>query len=127
MRPPRPIRPGFRPIRRPFIRSSFVNWWGWSRPDYIEWRGEVDDTVYVYFRGHEVWSEEVHGRHVFDEGWRHGRPLPRLSVHVRLGRVEGRGHVWIEEQPRPHNDFTAIVGIHDPQRGADFYRFVLDW
>ena len=39
----------------------------------------------------------------------------------------GLGSVRVVQQPRPFNNFTAGVRIHDPQPGASHYRFRLNW
>ena len=91
----------------------------------ISWRGDVDDTVIVYFHGDRVRTETVTGdgpRNVSTFG-----RLPDRPVTVFLSEREGRGRTRIIQQPSAENDYTAAVRIKDPQGGRSHYEFRLSW
>jgi hypothetical protein len=48
-------------------------------------------------------------------------------VHVWLSDVRGRGEVEVVREPNADDDYTAVVRIKDPQAGAAFYSFNLNW
>ncbi len=49
------------------------------------------------------------------------------NVNVRVDKRDGRGRVFIVQQPNRRNNFTTIVQIVDSKGGADSYRFTLHW
>ena len=55
-----------------------------------------------------------------------GRP-PRRNANVEVDKTDGRGRVFIVQQPNRRNNFTTIVQIVDSKAGADRYRFRLSW
>jgi len=91
----------------------------------VSWRGDVDDTVIVYFHGDRTRTETVSGdgpRNTSDSG-----RLPDRPVTVFLTDRQGRGRIRVIQQPRADNDYTAAVRIHDPEGGRSHYEFKLSW
>jgi hypothetical protein len=103
----------------------------WERRDDDErllytWRGNVDDDTRIYMRGSTVESRVVsgadaRGRRRVDRD----NTLPRRAGVVRVQLVEGRGSVYVVQQPTARNDYTAIVRVKDGQRGTGRYRFAV--
>jgi len=92
------------------------------------WRGTVDGDMRIYVRGGNVRSV-VNGN---DSRGRRGKErideinsLPRRDGVVRVQLVEGRGRVYVVQQPNARNDYTAILRVMDWERGSDRYRFVV--
>jgi hypothetical protein len=54
-------------------------------------------------------------------------PLPERPVHVWLSQVHGRGSVRLIQEPSFENNYTAVVRLKDPQKGPEYYSFVLRW
>lgn len=92
----------------------------------VAWSGTVDNTAVVSVHGRDVQTQTVSGKSVTDINTQVSGRLPHRPVFVSL-RKRGRGDVRIVQQPRPFNDFTAKVRIHDPQPGSHRYRFALVW
>ena len=93
----------------------------------LVWRGTVDDRATVTLHGRDVQTNTDSGKAVENTDAQVSGRLPtERPTFVSLdGR--GRGTIRVVQQPRPSNNFTAIVRVHDPQPGASRYRFRLTW
>ena len=91
------------------------------------WSGEVDNEVFVLFRGRQVFNTAVRGRSVYGQQIDISTPLPRRPVTVSLQDIEGRGQVELAEQPDQSNNYTAKIRVVDPDGGAGHYSFTLAW
>lgn len=93
----------------------------------LVWAGSVDDRAEVALHGRDVQTRTLSGKSVDSVNSQIFGRLPEgRPVFVSL-RGRGRGTVRVVQQPRPDNNFTAVVRIHDPQPGSDHYRFTLEW
>lgn len=93
----------------------------------LSWGGDVDDVTVVTLHRHMVSFHVISGKsptniHIHLQGG-----IGPDSGPVTLGNWSGRGQVVLVRQPNPHNDFTAVVRISDPQGGRGHYHFVLTW
>ncbi|HEY3329715.1 MAG TPA: hypothetical protein VGK19_06825 [Capsulimonadaceae bacterium] len=91
------------------------------------WRGSVDDIVTVFVRGDRSWTVVKSGNRVEDVDTGARRPLPAASVDVRVNLQDGRGRVYMVQQPSKRNGYTAAFRIEDRDPGRDNYRVTLDW
>jgi hypothetical protein len=93
----------------------------------LVWSGNVDDRATVTIHGRDVRTNTVSGKSVSNASSQiFGRLPTEHPVFLTLDK-RGRGMVRLVQQPRPFNNFTAVVRIHDPQPGAGHYRFTLNW
>lgn len=88
----------------------------------------VDDEVDVELRRDQVLIRRISGQPGRDDGTECTQPLP-LSLFTRFSfrGVDGRGEARLSQEPRPGNNFTAIVTIRDTRRGQEGYTFELTW
>lgn len=94
----------------------------------LEFNARVNQTVVLKIRDDEVWAETLRGRPLREASYRFTQPLPQMRVqNLQLERLDGRGEIRVLEQPSARNNYTASVLIHDPEGGADQYRFRLRW
>ncbi|MDF1505796.1 hypothetical protein [Roseisolibacter sp. H3M3-2] len=94
----------------------------------LEWRGQVDDVVEIRVRGREVDYVTRSGATVRDVRDRVvGGALPRQNVTVTLRNVQGRGNVYVAEQPSARNGYTAVIRVQDSQGGYGHYDFQAAW
>jgi hypothetical protein len=93
----------------------------------FRWEGEVDGTSFIRIRGREVRSQSQSGLPVQNQQFDFTDPLPNAPVQLVLAEVEGRGRVYLIQQPRPENNYTAVVRIDDSKGGKSPYSFVLRW
>jgi hypothetical protein len=94
----------------------------------LEWRGAVDDLVEIRVRGRNVDYVTRSGATVRDVRDRVvGSALPDRDVTVTLRNVQGRGNVWVAEQPSARNGYTAVIRVQDSQGGYGYYDFQAAW
>jgi hypothetical protein len=93
----------------------------------MEWRGTVDDVVQIRIRNRRANVRTVSGTAYYDDNASFSDPLPRRRVTVSVDKRDGRGEVFVVQQPNARNNFTAIVQIVDKKGSRDRYRFILTW
>jgi len=93
----------------------------------MRWRGTIDDIAQVRIQESSVDVSAISGTPYNDGTFTFTSPLPYRRVTVRLTKLRGRGEVRIIQQPSRDNDFTAVIGIRDTNRGASGYEFELSW
>ena len=93
----------------------------------LDWSGDVDDRASVSIHGRDVRTQTLSGKSAANvNAQMFGRLPTERSVFVNVTK-RGRGRVRVVQQPRPFNNYTAVVRIYDPQPGAGHYRFRLEW
>ncbi len=111
--------------------SIFARWDVIQRSDNgvasFRWAGEVDGTSFIRIRGRQVQSQSQSGLPVQNQQFDFTDPLPSVPIQLVLAEVEGRGRVNLIQQPRPENNYTAVVRIDDTKGGKSPYGFVLRW
>ncbi|MBN1278542.1 MAG: hypothetical protein K9I59_01630 [Chlorobium sp.] len=98
-----------------------------NRRNSLQWRGRVDDKIDIYIQGRSVRQVVLSGRRPQHVRYDFDGRLPRRTEFVRVVSKTGRGSVYVRQQPRSSNNYTAVVRIYDPKGGADRYRFRLQW
>ena len=93
----------------------------------FEWSGTVDATVQIRIRNRDARTTTLSGRAYDDENFRFYGRAPRDNANVRVDKKDGRGQVFVVQQPNRRNNYTTIIQIVDSKGGADRYRFTVDW
>ena len=94
----------------------------------LQWRGAVDDLVEIRVQGSRVDYVTRSGATVRDVQTRvSGSGLPDRDVTVTIRNSQGRGNVWVAEQPSARNGYTAIIRVKDGQSGYGYYDFQATW
>jgi hypothetical protein len=94
----------------------------------LEWRGAVDDVVEIRVQGRRVDYVTRSGATARDVQSRvSGAGLPERDVTVALRNTQGRGNVWVAQQPSARNGYTAIIRVQDSQGGFGYYDFQATW
>jgi hypothetical protein len=93
----------------------------------MEWSGTVDDVVLIRIQNQKARSRTISGRTYNDESFSFEGRAPRRATTVNVEKIEGRGLVFIVQQPSRSNKFTTFVQIVDKKGGPDQYRFTLYW
>ncbi len=88
----------------------------------------VDDEVDVELAGDQVRARVLRGGESRDDGSECTQPLPigGFSRFAFRG-IDGRGEVRLVQEPRPGNNYSAIVAIKDTRKGTEGYTFELSW
>lgn len=93
----------------------------------VEWSGTVDDTVQIRIRNGNVRTRVLTGQAYNDENYNFNGREPRRNDNVSVNKRDGRGRVYVVQQPNRQNNFTTIIQIIDSKGGADRYRFTATW
>jgi len=93
----------------------------------LQWRGRVDDMTDISIRAGRVQFRTVSGKTTSDVDYHLRRELPKRNANVSVSKLKGRGTVYVLQQPRSNNDYTAVLRIVDKDGGADDYRFNAQW
>lgn len=91
------------------------------------WSGRVDDRANIIIRGGSISAENVSGNGVQTSYQNMNGTLPRRPSTVDARRTNGRGDVFMLQQPNRSNNYTAIVQIYDRKNGADNYTVEISW
>ncbi len=93
----------------------------------MEWNGTVDDVTQIVIRNRNARTRHVSGRFYNDSRFSFNGRAPRRQANVRVDKRDGRGRVFIIQQPSRRNNWATIVQIADNKGGADRYGFTLYW
>jgi hypothetical protein len=115
--------------------------WGWERPGdrgngpwggggfvrpLVRWSGEVDDHLEIRIQGDRVAYRNLSGKGV--RGVRldlSGGGVRRGATDLRVVPTDGRGSVYVVEQPSERNGYTTVIRVRDPQSGYGRYEFTV--
>jgi len=107
---------------------------GWGRgrdrfgQNVLRWSGQVDDGLEIRIQGDRISYRNLSGkgtRDVHADLPRNG--IPRENVELRVREREGRGDVYIVQQPNRWNGYTALIRVYDPRPSFGFYDFDVTW
>ena len=93
----------------------------------LEWSGTVDDVVLIRIRNRNAQTKTISGRPYNDDDVIFDRAAPRQNANATVVKKNGRGQVFILQQPNRRNNYTTFVQIVDKKSGPDRYRFILSW
>lgn len=93
----------------------------------MEWSGTVDDVVLIRIRNRNVQTKTVSGQPYNDNDFIFDGRAPRQSANATVVKKDGRGQVFILQQPNRRNNYTTFVQIVDKKGGPNRYRFILSW
>ncbi len=100
---------------------------GTANAQSMTWRGTVDDVIQIKIRNRNVRIQHISGQTTTNTDFDFDGRAPREGGNARVDRENGRGKVFIVQQPNRRNNFTTIVQISDTKGGADRYRFTVYW
>lgn len=98
-----------------------------QRSGQMDWYGTVDDVVEIRIRNRNARVKTISGRGYNDDRFSFNGRIPQQNVNVRVDKKDGRGKVFIVQQPTRRNNYTTIVRIEDLKGREDRYHFVLRW
>jgi hypothetical protein len=87
----------------------------------------VDDEADIELRGNSVRIRSLAGQPGRDDGSECNQPLPVNLTSFEFKGIDGRGEVRLVQEPRPANNWTAVVNIKDRKGGGEGYTFRLRW
>jgi hypothetical protein len=94
----------------------------------LRWSGNVDSDVEIRLAGRRVDERTLSGGITRDaRSSVVGEGLPRRDVQLVISQRQGRGTVYVAQQPTAYNGYTAVIRVRDPQGGYGYYDFEVDY
>lgn len=87
----------------------------------------IDDEADIELRGNNVRVRTISGQPGRDDGTECNQPLPVNVRSFEFKGIDGRGEVRLVQEPRPANNWTAVVNIKDRKGGGEGYTYRLRW
>jgi hypothetical protein len=93
----------------------------------LRWSGSVDDVTDIIISGRRVQYRTRSGASVRDVRDDFRGSLPNREVNVSINAQQGRGTVYVVQQPNRSNNYTAIIRVSDQRSGYGAYDFNVVW
>jgi hypothetical protein len=94
----------------------------------LRWSGNVDSELEIRLAGRRFDERTLSGGATRDERSSViGEGLPRRDVQLVVSQRQGRGQVYVAQQPTAYNEYTAVIRVRDPQGGYGYYDFEVDY
>ena len=93
----------------------------------LRWSGQVDRELTITLRPDGMWHDVEYGERPRDVATAGVRALPRRDGYVDVSMRQGRGLVYVAQQPSRVNGYTAILRVRDTQGGFGSYDFDVIW
>ncbi len=111
-------------------RNGNNNVYGTNRPNdsMLHWSGNVDGELEIRIQNGQVTYRNLSGNQPTSIRVNNGyMNVPRANSSVGVSMNQGRGQVFIAEQPSQRNGYTTVIRVRDPQGGYGYYDFDLMW
>lgn len=93
----------------------------------LRWSGSVDNEVEIRLNGRRFDERVLAGGAVMNERSSVVEGLPRRDAQLFVSQRQGRGTVYVAQQPTAYNGYTAVIRVRDPQGGYGYYDFEVDY
>jgi len=93
----------------------------------FQWSGSVDNELEIRLNGRRMDERVLAGGAVLNERSSVVQGLPRRDAQLVISQRQGRGTVYVAQQPTSYNGYTAIIRVRDSQGGYGYYDFAVDY
>jgi hypothetical protein len=93
----------------------------------LRWAGSVDSELEIRLSGRRFDERTLSGGATRDERSAVVDGLPRRNAQIVISQRQGRGQVYVAQQPNASNGYTAVIRVRDPQGGYGYYDFEVDY
>lgn len=94
----------------------------------LHWSGNVDGELEIRIQNGRVEYRNINGAQPTSIRADAGNlNLPRTNATISVVQNQGRGQVFVAQQPSNWNGYTTVIRVRDPQGGYGFYDFSLLW
>ena len=99
----------------------------YSGESVLRWSGNVDGDLRISLWRGQLGYQVASGMQPQNVQTSVMQQLPRRDGQLSVSMRQGRGQVFVIQQPSQYNDYTAIVRLLDSQSGYGYYDFDLIW
>lgn len=93
----------------------------------LRWSGSVDSELEIRLSGRRFDERTLSGAATRNERSAVVDGLPRRDAQIVISQRQGRGTVYVAQQPNASNGYTAVIRVRDPQGGYGFYDFDVNY
>jgi hypothetical protein len=93
----------------------------------FRWSGSVDNELEIRLAGRRFDERTLSGAGTRNERSAVIDGLPRRDVQLMIAQRQGRGTVYVAQQPNASNGYVAVIRVKDPQPGFGYYDFGVDY
>jgi len=94
----------------------------------LHWTGNVDGELEIRIQNGRISYRNLSGAQPTSIRASNGyMNVPRTDASVGVVQNQGRGSVYVVEQPSSRNGYTTVLRVRDPQGGYGYYDFDLMW
>ena len=93
----------------------------------LRWSGNVDGEIEIRLQGRRMDERVLSGGLIRDERSSVLGDTPRRDAQLVVSQHQGRGSLYVAQQPSAYNGYTAVIRVRDPQGGYGYYDFELDY
>jgi len=99
-----------------------------SNQGVLHWSGNVDGELEIRIQNGRVSYRNLSGAQPTSVRADGGNmSMPRYDATVSIAQGQGRGSVYVVQQPSSNNGYATVVRVRDPQGGYGYYDFDLVW
>lgn len=103
---------------------------GWNSPNgnwgagtALHWSGNVDNEIEIRLQGRRFDERTLAGGQPYNQRSSIVDGLPNRDAQLVISQRQGRGTVYVAQQPTSYNGYTAVIRVRDPQGGYGYYDF----
>lgn len=93
----------------------------------FRWSGSVDNELEIRLAGRRFDERTLSGAGTRGERSSVVDGLPQRDAQLMVSQRQGRGSVYVAQQPNASNGYVAVIRVKDPQAGFGFYDFEVDY
>ena len=97
--------------------------WGYGSGTALHWSGNVDNEIEIRLQGRRFDERTLAGGEPYNQRSSVIDGLPNRDAQLVISQRQGRGTVYVAQQPSAYNGYTAVIRVRDPQGGYGYYDF----
>jgi hypothetical protein len=101
--------------------------WGYGSGTALHWSGNVDNELEIRLQGRRFDERTLAGAQPTNQRASVVDGLPNRDVQLVVSQRQGRGTVYVAQQPSAYNGYTAVIRVRDPQGGYGYYDFDVEY
>lgn len=107
--------------------GGWNNGGGYGSGTAMHWSGNVDNELEIRMQGRRFDERTLAGSQPYNQRTSVVDGLPNRDVQLVISQRQGRGTVYVAQQPSAYNGYTAVIRVKDPQGGYGYYDFDVEY